>query len=137
MVAEKPFGITKTGARIVSTITMSCHEVTKNLSEPLMCMYYLNTLSTQTPSRAFRALVTSGGKSIRLDIRYTEAYGPHEIRLNKDGTNIYTKTMITCDKDLASQIYVGREELKVRSIGHCVMLEEAVKHLRTEGDVRT
>ena len=38
MVTEKPFGITKTGARIVYIITVSCHEVTKNLSEPLMFM---------------------------------------------------------------------------------------------------
>ena len=30
----------------------------------------------------------------------------------------HMKTMITCDEDLAGQIYVGREELKVRSIGH-------------------
>ena len=42
--------------------------------------------------------------------------------LNIDGINFYTKTMITCDEDLAGQIYVGREELKVRSIGHCAML---------------
>ena len=44
--------------------------------------------------------------------------------LNIDGINIYTKTMITCDEDIAGQIYVVREELKVRSIGHSAMLEE-------------
>ena len=44
--------------------------------------------------------------------------------LNIDGINIHTKTMITCDEDFAGQIYVGREELKVRSIGHCAMLWE-------------
>ena len=44
--------------------------------------------------------------------------------MNIDGINIYTKTMITCDEDLAGQIYVDREELKVWSIGHCAMLEE-------------
>ena len=43
--------------------------------------------------------------------------------------------MITYDKDLAGQIYVGREELKVRSIGHCAMLEEDAMHLGTESDV--
>ena len=43
--------------------------------------------------------------------------------------------MITCDEDLAGQIYVGREELKVRSIGHCAMLEEDAMHLGTEADV--
>ena len=55
--------------------------------------------------------------------------------LNIDGINIYTKTMITCDEDLAGQIYVGREELKVRSIGHCAMLEEDLMHIGTEADV--
>ena len=46
-----------------------------------------------------------------------------------------TKTMITCDEDLAGQIYVGKEELKVRSIGHCAMLEEDTMHIGTEADV--
>ena len=54
--------------------------------------------------------------------------------LHIDGINIYTKTMITCDEDLAGQIYVGREELKVRSIGHCAMLEEDAMHIGTEAD---
>ena len=43
--------------------------------------------------------------------------------------------MITCDEDLAGQIYVARRELKVRSIGHCAMLEEDAMHLGTEADV--
>ena len=43
--------------------------------------------------------------------------------------------MITCDEDLAGQIYVGREELKVRLIGHCAMLEEDAMHIGTEADV--
>ena len=34
MVTGKPFGITKTGARIMSIITVGGHEVTRNLSEP-------------------------------------------------------------------------------------------------------
>ena len=37
--------------------------------------------------------------------------------LNIDGINLYMKTMITCDEGLAGKFYVGREELKVRSIG--------------------
>ena len=36
---------------------------------------------------------------------------------------------------LARQIYVGREELKVRSIGHCAMFEEDAMHISTEADV--
>ena len=43
--------------------------------------------------------------------------------------------MITCDEDLAVHIYNGREELKVRSKGHCAMLEEDAVHLGTEADV--
>ena len=55
--------------------------------------------------------------------------------LNRDRINISTKTMITCNKDLVGQIYVGREELKVRSIGHCAMLEEDTMLMGTEADV--
>ena len=58
---------------------------------------YLGTISSQTPSRALSALLTrGGGKSIDKDNRYREAF-----ILNVDGINIYTKTMMTCDKDLA------------------------------------
>ena len=126
VVTGKPFGISKIGARIMSIITVGGHEVTRNLSEPSdqtlmhIDVYadYLSCISPQTNSRALRALLTRGGsKSVRVDNRYTEAYGPHEVMLNIDGINIYTKTMITCDEDLIGQIYVGKEELKVRSIG--------------------
>ena len=93
-------------------------------------------ISPQTTSRALKALLTRGGsKSVRVENRYTEAYGPHEVMLNIDGINIYTTTMIICDEDLAGQIYVGREELKVRSIGHWAMLEEDAMHIGTEADV--
>ena len=144
MVTGKPFGIPKIGARIMPIITVGGHEVTMNLSEPsdLTIMHidvyadYLSATSSQTPSRALKALLTRGGsKSVRIDNRYTEAYGPHEVMLNIDGTNIYTKTMIMCDKDLAGQIYVGREELNVRSIGHFAMLEDVAINLGTEAAV--
>ena len=144
MVTGKPFDITKIGARILSIITVGGHEVTRNLTEPSdqtimhIDVYadYLSAMSPQTPSGALNALLTRGGsKSVRIDNRYTEAYGPDQVMLNIDGMNIYTKTMITCDEDLALQIYVGREELKVRSIGHCAMLEKDAMHLGTEADV--
>ena len=144
MVIGKPFGITKIGERIMSVITVREHEVTWNLSEPSdetlmhkdVYADYLRTISPQTPSTAFRSLLTRrGGESNRKGRRYSEAYGPREVMLNIDGINIYTKTMITCDEDLAGQICVGREELKVRSIGHCAMLEEDPMHLGTEADV--
>ena len=116
MVTEKPFGITKIGARIMSIITVGGHEVTRNLSEPSdqtimhIDVYnayagYLSAESPQTTSRALRALLTKGGsKSVRFDNRYAEAYCPHKVMLNTDGIKIYTKTMITCDEDLVAQI---------------------------------
>ena len=72
---------------------------------------------------------------IRVDSRYTEAYGPQQVMLNIDGINIYTKTVIRCDEDLVGQTYVGREELKMRLIGHHAMLEEDPMLLGTEADV--
>ena len=140
----KPFGITKIGARIMSKITVGGQEVTRNLSEPRdqtimhIDVYadYLSAISPQTTSRALRALLTRGGsKSVRVDKRYTEGYGLHEVMLIIDGINIYTKTMITCDEALVGQIYVGKEKLKVRSIGHCAMLEEDAMHIGTEADL--
>ena len=92
---------------INSTTTVS--QVTRNLSEPRdqtimhIDVYadYLSGISPQTTSRAVRALLIRGSsKAVRVDNRYTEAYGPHEVMLNIDGINIYTKTMITCDEDL-------------------------------------
>ena len=115
--------------------------VTRNLSEPsdqtvMHIDVYAEYLSAISPQATSRPVTSRGGsKSVRVDNRYTEAYGPHEVMLNIDGINIYTKTMITCDEDLVGQIYVGREELKVRSIGHCAMLEEDAMLIRTEADV--
>ena len=144
MVTGKPFGITKIGARIMSIITVGGHELTRNLSEPSdqtimhIDVYadYLRGISPQTTSRAHRALLTRGNsKSFPVDNRYTEAYGQHEVMLNIDRINIYTKTMIACDEDLVGKIYVGREELKVRSIGRSAMLEEDAMHIGTEAYV--
>ena len=94
MVTGKPFGITKNGAGIMSIITVGGHEVTRNLSEPSdqttmhIDVYsdYLSTISPQTTSRALRKLLTRcGSKSVRVEKRYTEAYGRHEVMLNIDG----------------------------------------------------
>ena len=54
MVTGKPFGKTKIGARIMSMITVGGHEVTRNLR--------------------------SSSKSNCVDNRYTEGYGPHEVK---------------------------------------------------------
>ena len=92
----------KIGARIMSIITVGGNEATRNLSEPSdqtimhIDVYadYLSGIIPQMTSRALRALLTRGGsKSVRVDNRYTEAYGPHEVMLNIDGINIYTKTI--------------------------------------------
>ena len=56
MLTEKPFGITKIGARIMSIITVGGHEVTRNLNEPSdqtvmhIDVYadYLSAISPQT-----------------------------------------------------------------------------------------
>ena len=78
----------------MSIITVGGHEVTRNLNEPSdqtimhIDVYadYLSAISPQTTSRALRALLTRGGsKSVRVENRYTEAYGPHEVMLNIDG----------------------------------------------------
>ena len=104
MVTGKSFGITKIGAKIKSIIRVGGHEVTRNLSEPSdqtimhIDVYadYLRAISPQTPSRALKALLTRGGsKSVRIDNRYTEAYGPHEVMLN-----MLNKTMIISDANL-------------------------------------
>ena len=89
MVTGKPFGKTKIGARIMSMITVGGHEVTRNLSEPSdqtimhIDLYadYLSTVSPQTIFRAVRALLArSSSKSNCVDNRYTEGYGPHEVK---------------------------------------------------------
>ena len=86
METGKRFGITRIRARIMSLIPVVGHEVMRSLNEPSyqtlmhIDVYadYLRTISPQIPSKAIRALLTRGGGiSIRVDSRYTEAYGPH------------------------------------------------------------
>ena len=43
--------------------------------------------------------------------------------------------MITSDDDLVGQNFMGREELKVRLIENCAMLEDDTLHLGTKADV--
>ena len=86
MVTGKPFCITKIAARIMSIITVGGHEVMRKVNEPSdqttmhidVYLDYLSAISPQTTSRALRALLTRGGsKSVRVENRYKEAYGPH------------------------------------------------------------
>ena len=80
MVTGKPFGITKIGARIMSTITVGGHEVTRNLNDPSdqTIMHidgyadYMSAISPQTTSRALSALLTRGAASqsaLKTDIQ--------------------------------------------------------------------
>ena len=72
MMTGKPFGITKIGARKLSIITVSGHEVTRNLREPSdqtimhIDVYadYLSAIGPQTTSRALRAVLTCGGSKM-------------------------------------------------------------------------
>ena len=42
---------------------------------------YLSAISPQTTSRALKALLTRGAiKSVRVENRYTESYGPHDVK---------------------------------------------------------
>ena len=77
---EKPFGITKTGARIMSIITVGGHEVARNLNKPSdqtimhIDVYAdnLSAISPKTTSRALRALLTRVAASqsvLRTDIQ--------------------------------------------------------------------
>ena len=55
--------------------------------------------------------------------------------LNVDGISIYARTYVTTDSDQIGQINFGQEELKVRRIGHDVMMEQDAVHIGYEADV--
>ena len=61
--------------------------------------------------------------------------GPYPILLNMDGINIYTKAHLTNASDQVGRIYIGREELEVRRIGHNAMLEQDAVHIGCEADL--
>ena len=53
---------------------------------------YFSAMSPKTTSRALTALLTRGGsKSVRVENRYTDSYGPREVMLNIDGINSIQK----------------------------------------------
>ena len=71
---------------------------------------------------------------MRVDRHYIEDYGPHPI-LIVNGIKIQTKAHVTNASDQVGQIYIGREELKVRRIGHNEMLEQDAVHISCETDL--
>ena len=57
------------------------------------------------------------------------------ILMNVDGINIYTKPHVTDASDQVGRIYIGREDLTVRRIGHNAMLEQEAVHIGCEADL--
>ena len=49
--------------------------------------------------------------------------------------NIYTKAHVTDASDQVGRIYIGREELKVRRIGHNAMREQDAVHIGCKADL--
>ena len=120
------------------------HQEVKNLREPSeitavhLDIYadYLRQKDPKLDSRAVRALLTTGGpRLMKLDGHYIEIYGPYPILINVDGINIYTKAHKTDASVQIGRIYIGREELKVRRIGHNAMLEQDAVHIGWEADL--
>ena len=97
---------------------------------------YLRQMKPRTESRAVRELLTRGGPRIKkFHGRYVEVYEPYQVMLNVDGISIYTRTYVTTHSDQIGQIYLGEEEVKVRSIGHDAMMEQDAVHIGYEADV--
>ena len=120
------------------------HQEVKNLREPSQItavhldIYadYLRQKDPKLDSKAVRALLTTGGSRLtKLDGHYLEVYGPYPILINVDGINIYAKAHVTDASVQVGRIYIGREELKVRQIGHNAMLEQDSVHIGCEADL--
>ena len=138
------FGMVLQGSKIQSIISMDDHQVIRNLSEPseFTMMHldnnadYLRQAEPRTESRALRVLLTSGGtRTMKVHGCYVEVYGPYQVMLNVDGIIGFIKTYVTTDKGQMGQIYLDREELKVRRIGHDAMVEQDSVHIRYKADL--
>ena len=82
------------------------------------------------------ALVTTGGpRLMRADRHYIDDYGPYTILMNVDGINLYTKAHVTNASDQVVWIYIEKEELKVRRIGHNAIVEQNAVNLGREADL--
>ena len=141
VISGKTFDMTTEGTKIMSIISVTGHQVVKNLSEPSeitlvhLDIYadYLREKEPNLETKAVRAvLTTSGPRLMRVDGHYIEVFGPYLILMNVDIINIYTKAHVTNASDQVGRIYIGREELKVRRIGHIALLEQDAVHLVCE-----
>ena len=72
---------------------------------------------------------------MKVDGHYIEVHCPYPILMNVDGINIYMNGHVTDASDQVGRIYIGREELKVRRIGHNAMLEQDAVHIGCEADL--
>ena len=133
--------MTKEGTKVMSVRSVAGHQVVKKLSEPSeitlvhLDIYsdYLREKEPNLNSRAVRALLATGGpRLMRVDGQYIKIYGPYPILMNVDSINIYTKAHVTKVSDQLGRIYIGREELKVRRIGHKTKLEQNSVHIGFE-----
>ena len=71
----------------------------------------------------------TGGPRRKVDGHYIEVYGPYPSLMNVDGIIISTKAHVTDSSDQVGQIYIGREEPKIRRIVHNAMLEQDAVHI--------
>ena len=132
VISGRTSGMTKEGTKIMSIISVAGYQVVKNLSEPSeitlvhLDIYadYMREKDLKLGSRAVQALLMTGGpRLMRVDGHYIEVHGPYPILMNVDGIIIYTKAHVTYASDQVGRIYMGQVGLKVRQIGHNVMLE--------------
>ena len=72
---------------------------------------------------------------MKVDGHYFEVYGPYPILISVHVINIYTKAHATDANDQVDRNYIGREELKVRRIGHNAMVEQEAVHIGCEADL--
>ena len=111
------FGMVPQGSRIQSIVSVTGHQTFRNISEPLeftlihLDAYadYLRQVEPRTESRAVQALLTTFGRR--------------------------TKNLVTTHSNQMEQINLDQEELKVRRIGHDVMMEQDAVHIEYEADV--
>ena len=144
VISRKIFGMKRDGTKIMSIISVADHQVVKNLSEPSeiaavhrdICAVYLRQKNPKLDSRTVRALHTIGGpRLMKVNGYYIEVYGTYSILMNVDGINIYTEAHLTNASDHVGRLYIDREALKVRRIGHDAMLEQDAVHNCCEADL--
>ena len=68
---------------------------------------YLRQAEPSTESGAVRALIPTGAtRTMKIQLRYVEVYGLHQVVLNVDGISIFTKTYVTTENEQIGQIHL-------------------------------